>query len=294
MSKRRAVFYLLLVVVLGGLMLVGCQGPDTPDVETLEVPEDAVARVVFFRADDCEFCAEVEMEIIAPLQERCGANLEVKMVDIETTEGYEAFVATETALVGDAGRWDLPVVVVDEMAYVGEAAIREGVLPYLKCVFGSGGNAWPAVPALEAIAAEPQLVGGDSPFGSLSDGGVEACVDDEEAALCASPQPIFALYLTREACDDTCERTQYDLTYLKGFLPQLSFETRSMEENRALADALAERLGVPEAQWGRSPVVVVGEDYLVGDDLDLEVLRDRIASYTETGATALWYALELP
>ncbi|MBN1247945.1 MAG: hypothetical protein JXC32_09835, partial [Anaerolineae bacterium] len=209
------------------------------------------------------------------------------------TEGYEAFLATEAHLVGEAGRWDIPVVVVDAMAYVGERAIREGLLPYLKCVFGAGGNDWPPVAALGNIAAESIETVGEDPFGGLAGEGLESCVDDEESEVCASPIPIFALYLESADCTDTCERTRYDLTYLKGVYPQLSFETRSLEDNRELADALAERLAVPKELWGQAPVVVVGEDYLVGDDLDLEMLRERLASYTESGATALWYALDL-
>jgi hypothetical protein len=259
----------------------------------LDVPDDVVAHIVVFQADDCDLCEQIAAEVIEPLQSRCGTGLEVKVVDVATPAGYEAFAATEAHLVGESGRWDIPVVVVDETAYVGDSAIRESLLPYLKCVFGAGGNDWPTVPELEEIAARATMSPEEAPFGGLSGESLESCVDDEESAVCESPVPIFALYLTSSDCNDTCERTRYDLSYLKGVYPQLAFETRAIEENRELADALAETLGVSPSLWGQAPAVVVGEDYLVGDDLNLGVLRERVAAYTESGATALWYALDL-
>lgn len=283
----------LLMLLVACLALAACQPSEAAAPEDLEVPENVVARVVYFQAEDCDLCEQITSDIIEPLQERCGVGLDVKTVDVGTTEGYEALVATESHLVGEPGRWDIPVIVVAEMAYVGDRAIREGLLPYLKCVFGAGGNAWPAVPALESFASQSVAPSADNPFGTLTGESLEACVDEEEGEVCESPTPIFALYLMSADCTDTCDRTRYDLTYLRGVYPQLSFETRPIEENRELADALAERAGVPADQWGQAPAVVFGDDYLVGEDLNLETLRERLDAYADTGAVAVWYALDL-
>jgi len=278
------------------LVLASCGRSVDAGVDDLEVPDNAVARIVLFAAGDCAVCDELREELIAPLQERCGAALELKTVDIGTTEGYEAFVATEALLVGEAGRWDIPTAVVEDTAFVGEEAIRAGLLDYLKCVFGAGGNDWPTGEALSAIDAQPAPAGaiGSSPFGGAAEDSVDSCVDDEVSAVCASPAPIFVLYLSGSGCADTCERTRYDLIYLEGVFPQLSFEERSVEENYRLADALGEQLGVPEDQRRLAPAVVVGEDYLVGDDLVLDNLRERVAAYAESGAMALWYLIDVP
>jgi len=278
------------------LTLAGCGRAVDAGVDDLEVPDNAVARIVLFAADDCAICDELLEELIAPLQERCGTALELKVVDIGTTEGYEAFVAAETLLVGEAGRWEIPTVVVADTAFVGEEAIRAGLFDHLKCVFGAGGNDWPAGEALSAIEAQPMPAGrlGSSPFGGTAEDAVDSCVDDEVSAVCASPAPIFVLYLSGSDCTDTCERTRYDLIYLEGVFPQLSFEERPIEENYGLADAQGEQLGVPEDQRLLAPAVVVGEDYLVGDDLVLDSLRERVAAYAESGAMALWYLIDLP
>jgi len=281
-----------LLVVLVAMVLSGCGGGET-GVGDLDVPEDVVARVVLFSADDCAVCSDLRSGLLAPLQDRCGAALELKVVPIGEPDGYEAFVATEALIVGEAGRWDVPTVVVEDVAFVGESAIRSGFLEHLKCVFGAGGNGWPAGDVLQSIAAEPvQDPDVGSPFAATGEE-LESCVDDEASAVCATGAPIFALYLSDAACTDTCERTRYDLAYLQGVYPQLVFEERQLQDNGDLAAALAERLGVAEDRLGRAPAVVVGDDYLVDDDLLLANLRERIGAYVETGATATWYLIEL-
>ena len=278
------------------LTLAGCGRAVDAGVDDLEVPDNAVARVVLFAADDCAICDELVEELIAPLQERCGAALELKAVDIGTTAGYEAFVAAEVLLVGEAGRWEIPTVIVEHTAFVGEEAIRAGFLDHLKCVFGAGGSDWPAGDALSAIETQPVPTRaiGATPFGGTAEDTVDSCVDDEASEVCASSAPIFVLYLSGSDCTDSCERTRYDLIYLEGVFPQLSFEERPVEENYGLADALGEQLGVPEDQRRLAPAVVVGEDYLVGDELVLDNLRARVAAYAESSAMALWYLIDLP
>ncbi len=271
--------------------LVGCNPIQTP--ADLEVPDGAVARIVVFQADDCEQCGEILTEIIEPLQSRCGEALMLKLVDIDDAAGYEAFLATEAALIGEAGRWEVPTVVVADRYLTGVSAIRQELLPYLDCVYGAGGNAWPDVPALTAMAPEGAPAGeGGSSFGPGA-AEVESCVSDAESAVCESPDPIFALYLTESECEDTCDRTRYDLRYLQGVYPQLFFEERDITANGDLARALGERLGVSPDLIGAAPAVVVGEQYLAGDDLTLERLRAAIEAYAETGATAIWYAPDL-
>jgi hypothetical protein len=276
------------------LLLSACEAGESNGVEALEVPGDGVARIVFFRAGDCEPCGQVYETLIAPLQSRCGESLEVKSVDVTTTEGYEVFAATERAIIGEAGRWDVPVVVVEETYLIGDQAISQELLPHLECVFGVGGNAWPDVQALAAVETAPTPASSSSsPFASDEGEGVGGCVDEEAAAVCVSPDPIFALYLAPVDCDDTCDRTRYDLRYLKGVYPQLSFEERDIDENRELAEALVSHLNADLGGEPSAPAVIVGDEYLVGEDLKLDNLRATLERYSETGAMAIWYTIDV-
>ncbi len=290
MDRRRKNFWMLWVLI-GMVALSGCA--NASGAKSLDMPEDAVGRVVYFYGGDCPDCDALYEEALVPWEERCGEHLQVERIDISSDEGYEVFVATEEALVGEAGRWDLPVVVVGEKVYVGARAIREDFTSFLPCLLESGGNAWPEVPALQAVLGpEEDVSEGDNPFGGAS-GGVAGCVDDEEeSGVCEMSAPIFVLYFSRPDCPDGCERTRYDLRYLQGVFSQIFLEERDMGEDAALAETLAEHYDVPEDQRGVAPAVVVGEDYLVGDSLSLANLRATLEKYQETGAEAIWYSLE--
>lgn len=274
------------------LFLVACtQGaganPDVPNATG-----KSVARIVYFRAEDCEPCAQVEAELIMPLAGRCGEQLELKTVDVAETAGYEAFVAAEEAMIGEAGRWQVPIVLLEDTYLIGQRAIEQELLPELECIYGAGGNTWPDVPALAQISVDATPTVSGEALDNLDDGASEICVDEEVVAVCASPNPIFALYLREAECNDTCERTHYDLRYLQGVYPQLFFEERVIDEDPALFRALANELGVELEGGALAPAVVVGEHYLTGEALTLDSLHATLETYAETGVKAIWYTLD--
>jgi len=279
----------LLAIVGAVLMVGGCSGTPAA-IEKLDVPSEARARLVVFYADDCEICTSIQTEVLAPLQERCKASLELKLVDIGQAEGYTAFLDAEIALVGEAGRWTIPAVVMGERSFVGESAIRNDMVDYLACVFEGGGNDWPEVESLRDLPVAPSPEASGGLFGATE--GVELCVDDAGGGdVCASPNPIFALYLAESTCDEQCDRTLYDLRYLQGVYPQLSIEERAIGEYRVLSEKLADHFGVPDTLRGVVPVVVIGETYLAGDALNLDALTATVSEYVESGAPAIWISL---
>jgi hypothetical protein len=203
---------------------------------------------------------------------------------------YEAFEVTEELLIGEAGRWDVPTVVIAESYLIGESAITQGLVPQLECVFGAGGNLWPVVSALEAITVSTGTEYGN-PLAEV--GGEPGCLLDEEAsAICAAPEPLFVLYFAEPLCQDHCSRTRYDLRYLQGVYPQLVVDERDLSENRALAEAVGERLRLGEHVRSKPPVIIVGDDYLAGEGITLTALREILAHYADGGATTFWYAMD--
>jgi len=277
------------VMVIGILLLLISCAPATGD-DILTVPEDAIARIVYFYAEDCSLCQTLYDEILVPLANRCGKSLEIKAIQVDTTEGYEVFDETEDNLIGDSGRWDIPTIVVGETFFIGEEAIRTGLVPHLQCVFGDGGNAWPDIPSLLAFDDQSNLIQNDNPFTGL-DEGVEECISEEEIAVCASPNPIFVLYFSTEACESTCDRTLYDLRYLQGVFPQMFFEEKDIITNTKLAKAIIDAFGITMPDDLVAPAIVVGTDYLTGDMLILDNLTKVINKYSESGALAVWYTL---
>lgn len=251
--------------------------------------EEATARLVYFYAEECPHCQAAYEEIVVPLQERCAGQLDLLMVEIGTAEGYEAFVATERALTGETGEWEIPTAVLDDQFYVGEEEIRSNLEEDVECLLVAGGNSWPAISELQALATmEPGGLGvGGNPF--TGGGESETCVDDEQAAACEAPNPVHLLYFFKPGCQE-CERVSYDLGYLEQRYPQLLIDERNVLEEAALAEWLGEEYDVPEQRRLVAPAVVVGERYLVGDELSPDTLMEVVDRVADTGTEARWAA----
>ena len=95
------------VVLLVGILLVCISCSSATNDAELIVPEDATARIVYFYAEDCALCQTLYDEILDPLISKCGDNLELNAIQVDTPEGYEVFIDAENILIGDAGRWDI-------------------------------------------------------------------------------------------------------------------------------------------------------------------------------------------
>ena len=283
--------YKYVTVMMGILLILTACTPAVKD-DDLTIPEDAVARVVYFYAENCALCQELYDEVLQPLIDRCGDNLEIKAIQIDTAPGFEVFIDAENALIGDSGRWDIPTVVVGETYFIGEDAIQSGLLPHLQCVFGDGGNDWPDIPSLQALEDQDALSSAGNPFSGIEQG-LEECVSDDDAAVCASPNPIFVLYLSNSDCETGCDRTVNDLRYLQGLYPQMFYEEKDIEENKSLAKAIVKEFGLTISDEQLGPAIVVGSDYLTGDALALSNLKTVIGKYGESGALAVWYTLDV-
>jgi hypothetical protein len=270
------------------LILVSCSAGKSAS----STGEDAAARIVFFYSENCSACLNLYNELIKPLIDRCPVNLVVKAVQIDTPPGAKVFTETEQKLIGDTGRWDSPIVVVGDTYFIGEDAIRSGLLPHLECVFGEGGNDWPDIPSLLSYDEENTLSTLEDATVGI-DSSPENCVSEQALAVCVMPEPIFLLFLTTENCGSTCDNLLYDIRYLKGLFPQILSENMLFEENQPLAQAIIEDMGIQIPSDGLAPAIVVGTDYLTGEALELGNLEAVLSQYSETGTKAFWYTLDV-
>lgn len=286
----------VVLCVLGiGLLLSGLAAAPavTPAVTPAQVSPNVVVHIVYFYAADCSECQALYDEVLAPLQTRCGVNLELKLVEIGQSAGYEAFVATERALTGGVGRWDIPSVVMGDKVYIDADAIRANLEADVLCaVHGEQSIDWPAAPELLSLTGSAVTPGGD-PF-ELG-GGTGLCTEPsaEESGVCSAPAPLYALLFFGPDCAE-CERALYDLNYLKSQYPQLVVEQRDITAERPLARALGAHFGIDPALEGVAPAVIIGDRYLVGETLTPDMLAATVERLAPAGAPALWETLDVP
>jgi cytochrome c biogenesis protein CcdA/thiol-disulfide isomerase/thioredoxin len=258
---------------------------------TAQADAGAVVRMIYFTANDCPHCGAIIEEVLNPLQDKYGDQLEIKVVEISDPANYEMLIRTEEMFGVSSEERGLPTLVVDDHVLIGEDVIRE----QLSCIFdtclGAGGTSWPAITGLDevSVAGAGGLGLGLNPGVGLGlNPGVElAPCDPEEAVACEGPAPVWAAYFYEVGCQE-CSRAEYDIRYVQSKYPQLVVEEYNVQEDAALSEWLGARLGVPERQRLATPALFVGEDYLIGTDITAEALLALAEKYAPTGVDRAW------
>jgi len=250
---------------------------------TAQADTGAVVRMIYFTAEDCPHCNVVLDEVLKPLQDRYGDQLQIKVVEISDPANYEMLIRTEEMFSVPPGERGLPTLVLDDHVLIGEEAIREQLPCIYESCLGAGGTSWPAVPGLDVVAVADAggLGGGLDPGVELEPCGAE------EAVACEGPAPIWAAYFYEVGCQE-CSRAEYDIRYVQSKYPQLVVEEYSAQTDAALAEWLGVRFGVPERQRLATPALFVGQEYLVGTDITAEAVLALAEKYAPTGVDRVW------
>ena len=100
-------------------------------------------------------------------------------------------------------------------------------------------------------------------------------------------KPIHLAYFYEVGCDE-CDRAKYVLNYLQGEYPTLEIETFDVVKEPGLAKWLGEKYDVPPSKLLETPVVFVGDDYLLESAITVQNLVPILNKYRESGAEAAW------
>lgn len=238
--------------------------------------EGAVVRLLFFYSQDCPHCQVVIDEVLSPLQEKYGAQLEVQSIEISDADNYEWLLDLETAYQIPPDKVSIPEVFVGDTALIGEAEIRARLDGTIASYLAAGGVDYPprykATPSLEPTFKV-----------------CKHCGDEEEPPVAITPQPQVAFYYFYDRkCGECLVVQQEVIAPLKAkYGEQLVVEERDVEgstANYSLMRALEKQYGL---EVGGMPEVFIGEHALVGDKEITERLPGLVSAYLVQGGIAL-------
>jgi cytochrome c biogenesis protein CcdA len=225
-----------------------------------------VVHVVFFYDRLCAECKVVQDEVLPALREKYGPQLVIDQRDVEgSVSNYNLLRALEQQYGVAPG--NMPVVFVGRDALNGELAVRE-MLPRLIEVYLAQGGAPSPVDGIDATITP---VAPTSPAPTAQ----------------APAPPIHLAYFYQPGCRE-CDRVQLDLNYLQHQYPQLVIHAFDVQTDVTLCEWLGARAGVPEQKRLTAPAVFVGEEALVGEDLNAPSMEALIARHVPTGTEAVW------
>jgi len=255
MSRRRLLIIFVLVLMAGLLFL------------TLAEADEPTARFFLFSSDACPHCLVIRDEFLPAILQKYEGQIDVKFFDIAIPQNYDILLALEERYgIVEA---QIPEIFIGDEVLTGEEEIETKLEGLIQDCLRKGGCNFPSpdLPFEETLPPTPTV----APSGL--------------------GEAIHLAYFYAAGCQE-CDRARYDLNLLQKRYPQLKIESFSVQEDAALSEWLGERYGVPEDRRLTVPAVFLGDDYLLGEEVNARNLEALIERYIATGAEPTWAGWE--
>ncbi len=151
MLNRKHCF--VLILLLGTLLSWSQTGQAQTNLQTQDRP---VVRVVMFWLGTCGHCEYVINEVLPPLQDQYGDQLDILSIELVTQGDMDRFYET-AAIVGIAKEnVGVPFMIVGESVLTGSEQIPRELPGLIEVHLASGGIDYPRYPSLETYLPEPE------------------------------------------------------------------------------------------------------------------------------------------
>lgn len=133
----------IMIIIVLILLLATWQ---IPPVNAQTNSSVGVVRAVMFWTEGCPHCKEVLDNVLPPLQEQYGEQLDIRLEEIVTSEDifYLIEVGAEYGIPND--RVGTPLLIIDDQALLGPDQIATQLPGLIETYLNQGGVDWPAIP----------------------------------------------------------------------------------------------------------------------------------------------------
>ena len=239
-------------------------------------------RILFFYSPTCPHCHDIITNYFPVLDAKYGDRIEVYALNVQDPASYGLLLAIEEkAGLPENQRGGVPAMLVGEELFIGSNMIRQYLEGAIDRYLAQGGVDLP-IPREYLIQATPSPAG---PEPSQTPQALATPVSTPSPT--PEARPIAMAYFYEVGCRE-CDRVTYDINYLKSLYPQLQADVFDIQEHAALNEWLCDQYGLPPSKRLLTPIVFIGNDYLLGEDATLKNIEALIKKYAATGAEARW------
>ena len=121
-----------------------------------------VVRAVLFYSPSCPHCHYVMNEVLPPLAEKYGAQLQIAAVDVTQASGQALYQSAVEKFGITKDRQGVPALVVGAIVLVGSSEIPEQFPAIIEGGLAEGGEDWPAIPGLTAALGSNATAAGSA------------------------------------------------------------------------------------------------------------------------------------
>ena len=168
----KRLFTLLLIPLLISLIPIAPAG-----AQAAAGAEDAPkVRAVMFWMDTCGHCHYVIEEVLPPLQQQYGDQLEIVMIEVDSQAAAERFQAAGTAMGLAPDEMGVPLMIVGDHLLTGSQQIPDELPGLIERYLAEGGVDIPALPGLEGLALAAEAAPAESGPAQTTAAGVSGSI----------------------------------------------------------------------------------------------------------------------
>jgi uncharacterized membrane protein len=123
---------------------------------TIRSAEEPVVQAILFYSPNCSHCHHVITEVLVPMLDDYGDQLQIMGIDTSQANGSELYRATIERYEIPAERRGVPTLVVGDLVLVGSMEIPEQFPAVVEEGLAAAGINWPDIPGLAQVLAEVQ------------------------------------------------------------------------------------------------------------------------------------------
>ena len=132
-------------------LIIGGFGQQTAVAQPLPEPALPVVQAILFFSPTCPHCHDVIINVLPPLTEQYGDQLQIVGLDVSNELGQYLYQTAVTQFKIPDARLGVPTLIVGDVVLVGSLEIQEQFPTLIEDGLAVGGIAWPALPALREI-----------------------------------------------------------------------------------------------------------------------------------------------
>ncbi|NMC29563.1 MAG: hypothetical protein GYA45_05790 [Pelolinea sp.] len=246
-----------------------------PTAISTELPcsADAVHALFFYRSN-CPHCAAILDEVVNPLEDELGTDLDIRLVNIDYADNYELFLKVQELFAVPNEDRVVPTLVLGDALLTGQETIQKELRDRVLAGIQAGGIGWPALEGFD-----PSLIVTEGNASATE----EVCTLDGDN--CEVENPIYVAYFYQTGCQE-CSMVEADLAYLRTKYPQLIVESFNIYDNAGLAEWMAARVGRSDFH---TPAVFIGNQAWIGDsEISPESMVNAAECFKANGSARFW------
>ena len=243
-------------------------------IQTSGFSQQVVVKFYVFSSPECENCKEFENEYLPKMFEKYEQKIEVKILDVLNQEEYLLWNRFSEKL--NYSDPLLPTVVVDDVMLSGLDEIETRLEVEIDRILKEGGCEFPEVGEdEEEITEETTEVTTEETTEKTTEEITEVTEEIKE---------LYIAYFYSPGCK-TCDNVFYLLNYLKNRYPNLVVKEYDTLESKniKLFESLCERNKVEKKDWLKTPTIFIGDDYLIGENVNKNNTEKLVEKYLLAG-----------